>query len=116
MAKMSKELVELLSPTPAEKLLIWRKREGLNQVQAANVKEVHVDLYRAWERGQKTKGCPVFSLKNGIARHEACVLLRRRNKMTQAEVAKAIGVRRNWIIRMEEGKGQYERLCDFWEI
>jgi DNA-directed RNA polymerase specialized sigma subunit len=45
---------------------------------------------------------------------EECVLKRRRNHMTQADVAKELGISRLWVNRMEQGTEPADRLIEFW--
>lgn len=103
-----------VNPTPGEALLIWRRRNDWNQVQAAEKLGVHVDRYREWETDKLADAPrkPYGHLKV----HETCFLLRRRAQMTQRALAKLLGCTRLWVIRMEEGTAPSERLKLYWKV
>lgn len=102
--------------TPGETLLIWRRRKGLGQVDAAAELRVHVDRYRAWEADALPK---VPTRHTGpVQPHEKCYLMRRRQrpKMTQMALAARLGVTRLWVIQMEDGVAPADRLRNFWKV
>lgn len=97
-----------------ESLLIWRRRQGLNQIEAAAEYKVHPDHYRDWEMDKRED---VQRRQLGQLRpHEICFVLRRRAGKTQREVAAALGCSRLWLIHIENGSAPVERLCDFWGV
>lgn len=105
----------VITPTRGESLLLWRRREGLNQTQAAAAFEVHVDKYREWEADRSPADQPRKHLGQ-LKPHEVCLLKRRRAGITQREVAAEIGCTRLWVIQMENGDAPTERLCEFWGV
>jgi DNA-binding transcriptional regulator YiaG len=105
-----------IKPTPGERLYIWRRRSGMSQTDAAAHYKVHVDRYRAWESDARVKGRRPNQPLGHLRSNEQCVLMRRREKLTQREVAEAIGVSRLWVIMMEDGKAADDRLCQHWGL
>lgn len=103
-----------LTPTRGEALVIWRRRQNLNQIEAAAAHKVHPDRYREWEADRRAdiprRG--VLPLQP----REVCYLLRRRSGKTQREIAAAIGMTRLWVIKMEEGTAPIDRLRHYWGI
>ena len=95
--------------------MLWRRRKGLNQVQAASEYNVHPDRYREWEADRRTEDQPRRHLGE-LKPHELCLLARRRAGLTQRQVAEAIGTTRLWVIKMEEGAAPVERLREYWGI
>lgn len=108
-------MATIVTPTRGESLVIWRRREGLNQVDAAAKYGVHPDRYRDWEADKRDDDQPRKHLGQ-LKPHEVCYLLRRRAGKTQREVAAAIGMTRLWVIKMEEGTAPVERLREFWGV
>lgn len=108
-------MVIKVTPTKGESLIIWRRRKGFNQVQAAAEFEVHPDRYRDWEADKRLEHQPRQHL-GPLKPHEVCYLLRRRENKTQREVAQAIGLTRLWLIKMELGEANPERLLEYWGI
>lgn len=104
-----------VTPTKGESLIIWRRRQGFNQVQAAAEYNVHPDRYRDWEADKRTEDQPRQHL-GPLKPHEVCYLLRRRADKTQREVAADIGMTRLWVIKMEEGTAPVERLREYWGV
>lgn len=103
----------MITPTKAETLFLWRRRERLNQDQAAKLLEVSVDQYRLWEM-DRSPNLPGKTL-GPLEPHEIYVLCRRRAGLTQRELAARIGCSRMWVIRMEKGAVSSRKLRDFWE-
>lgn len=104
-----------VTPTKGESLFIWRRRKGLNQVDAAAEFNTSSDTYREWEAGRRTHDLPRQHLGQ-LKPHEVCVLMRRREKLTQLQLATAMGVTRLWINRMETGQVPLDRLRDHWGV
>lgn len=103
--------------TPAEALVLWRRRKQLTQMQAAEHFGCAVDRVRAWEAGEapsKPPKCPLGVIKM----YERCFILRRRTtpKMTQPALAERLGVSKLWVLRMEEGTAPVDRLVTYWKL
>lgn len=101
--------------TAGESLLIHRRRNSLGQVEAAKNYGVHADIYRDWEADKRKKDQPRYSA-GSLKTHEVCYLLRRREGISQRELAGKIGMTRMWVIKMEEGTAPVERLREHWGV
>ena len=99
--------------TNGETLVLWRRREGLNQLTAAAQLDVHVDLLRAWESDRRN---PPRRQIGKLAARERCFIARRRAGLKQREVADKLNCSRLWVIQMEEGTASPDRLCAFWGV
>ena len=97
----------------SEKLLIWRRREGLSQEEAGTRLGVHRKKYGEIEREPKGKRINVPHIGE-LYSHEICYLLRRRSGLTIPACAEDIGVSRYWYNLMELGKASPERLVKYW--
>ena len=102
--------------TFAEKLFIWRHRAGMTQHQAARYLNMTGSRYTTLERGAAEE-MPT-KLRNRTFDHltpeETCVLERRRRGMTQEQVAEELGLSRVWVVRMERGLANSDKLVDYW--
>lgn len=107
-------MLDKVTPTAGESLVIWRRRENLNQVQAAALKEVHPDIYREWEADKREKDQPRYHAGE-LKPNEACYLLRRRSGKLQRDVAAEMGISRLWVIQMEDGSAPVDRLLEYWK-
>lgn len=95
-----------------EKLMLFRRRNNLNQVKAADHFGVTPAVYRLWER----TGAGAPSVKLGpIPNFEVCWILRVRENVSQESLAKAIGYCRWWVAQMEKGKIDAQPLKDYWQ-
>lgn len=108
-------MLKKLTPTAGELLLVWRKREELNQGSMAARFNVNRTRWGRWERGEDTSTVEAPLGVEQLLDHEKCMLLRRRSGITQGELAKTIGVSRWWLNQMESGKADPARLVTFWE-
>ncbi|MFA5510820.1 MAG: helix-turn-helix transcriptional regulator [Candidatus Kapaibacterium sp.] len=108
-------MAAIMTPTKGESLLLWRRRKGLNQVQAASEYNVHPDRYREWEADRRTEDQPRQHLGE-LKPHELCVLARRRAGQTQRQVAAAIGLTRLWVTKIENGEASPDRLQEYWGL
>lgn len=105
----------LITPTKGESLFLARRRAGINQIDAAARHGVHPDVYREWEADKRTKDQPWKRL-GALKINEVCVLLRRRAKMTQRQLAVTMGCTRLWVIQMENGEAPADRLREHWGV
>ena len=99
--------------TKAECLYIKRRREGITQATAAERYGVTRKQYIAWELGQ-TQPAVVGLRKPTLQPHEECVLRRRRDGLTQGDVAAHLQRSRNWVRMMEQGTVPCAELKEFW--
>jgi len=111
--KMKPTPESLRSMTNGETLLIWRTREGFNQVTAAAQLRVQVALYREWEADRRK---PPRRQNGKLHPRERCLIARRRMGLKQRELAQRLGVSRLWVIQMESGAAPPDRLCEFWGL
>jgi DNA-binding XRE family transcriptional regulator len=103
--------------TDAERAFLWRRRHGLRQRDMAKRLHIHPDTLGERERGQ-----------NGLPGHipgvtqlvpdgpEWCIILRRRARLAQWEVAGQLGVSRHVVMAWEQGRWSWERLAEFWAL
>lgn len=100
--------------TSGEKLLIWRRRMDWNQAEAAGHFGVSIFAYVLAEYDNK----PDFPYKKNVVitlrDNEKCLIHRRRNEMTQYEVADEMGICRNWVRLQEMGTVSCDKLLQFW--
>lgn len=98
----------------SEHLLIWRRRHGLTQPEAASFLAMSVRSYKAVER-QDTK-CRLTEMPalGEIETYEICFLLRRRSGWTIPMCAEHAGISRYWYNLMEQGKVNPETLVRYW--
>ena len=102
--------------TPAAKLEIIRRRAGQTREQSAQALQVSASTVYNWERG-KTKSKITFNENlYSLTEREQFYLNRKIAGITQAQLAKDIGVSRYWVILMEQGKADGERLRKYWEV
>lgn len=100
--------------TIGEKLLIWRRREGYTQRQAAAVLAMGITAYSQIER-QDTK-CHLNNMPHlgDLYSFEICFILRRRSGWTIPMCAEQAGVSRYWYNLMEQGKVSPDRMIEYW--
>lgn len=96
----------------AEKLILWRRRQGISQTDAAYHFDVSFSLYRRWEQGHG--GCPRVAIGK-LKECEQFSLVRRRAGMSVTELAEAMGISRWWLTRMENGTAPLDRLQEYWK-
>lgn len=107
-------MTSLLDPhdlTPAERLIIARRRDDMTQDDAATFWEVPRDLYKRWESGRYDG--PMVLLGE-LDPHEECFLLRRRARITRRDLAETVGVSLQWLTLMERGRAPVQRLLTHW--
>ena len=107
--------VSLSALTKGERLLIWRRREGHTQREAAKLLGMGMKRYTHIERGERRDELPArTSLFGELQSHEICFLLRRASGRTIPECAAEAGVSRYWYNLMEQGKVCSDRLFKYW--
>lgn len=100
--------------TPAEKLIIYRRRLEFTQHNMAAFFSIHRETYGRLERGLLPFDEDIVPDLGGIQDHEKCYILRRRANKKQRECAQEMGVTRFWFNQMELGKVPCEPLIEFW--
>lgn len=100
--------------TPAERFILKRRRDGLNQRQAAQLLNLSLSAYSLLERGaDSTKHAP--PALGPLKPHERCFIYRRRAGSTQAEVAAGLEHCRYSVHMMERGQVDCTDLLCYWE-
>lgn len=97
-----------------EKLILWRVRRNLTQVQVSKIHKVGVDMYRDWEKDRRLDDQPKVDI-SGLKIHEEFLLLRIRANMAQSTLAKKIGITRQWVAEIESGRAPIGALQNYWE-
>jgi transcriptional regulator with XRE-family HTH domain len=100
--------------TVGQKLQILRRRYGESQAQAAKRLRVPLKRYRYWEENKYTHDSPTLKAIN-LLPHEQCWLLRREARLTQLQVAEAMGLSRYWVQLMETGVESPVLLVRWWD-
>ena len=106
-------MLEDLQLSKSEKLLIWRRRSGLTQAQAAQEHQVSHRRWGRWERGDEEP--TVDKDITTLAVHEHLLIVRRRSNISQEEVARDLGCTRAWVQMMEAGLNGCEQLVRYWK-
>lgn len=96
----------------AEKLTIYRRRQGYSQNKMAKIIGVHRNTYGRAERGEAEVA--MIPTVYPLLVHEECFILRRRLDMTQKECADHMGITRYWYNLMENGLAPSKKLEEFW--
>lgn len=105
-------LIDSTDLTPAERLIIARRRDDMTQDDYAKWWGVERDRYKRWESGRYEPDAIILLGK--LEPHEECFLLRRRGKITRRTLAEQIGVSLAWLTLMERGKAPVTRLFHHW--
>lgn len=103
-----------VSATRGERLFIARRRKGESQIDAAASRGVSVDIYADWEMDRRTHDQPHQQIGE-LKPHEVFTLRRRRAGMTQEELAERLDCTRLWVVQMERGTVNCDRLREFWD-
>lgn len=98
--------------TPAERLLIDRRRRREDQGEAGARHGVSRTLYSRWERGLRPP--PAVELKN-LRPNEKCLVYRRRAGLGQSNIARDLGVCNMTVRQMEQGIVNCDQLIWYWE-
>lgn len=101
--------------TDGERLYILRRRKGLTQAQMAATLGVHRNTYGPMELSTEDLGMVLEDLGE-LAEAEQCIIKRRREGMTQHELAKKMGISRQWLYYMENGEQSCAALVEFWGL
>lgn len=109
---MTSSLIDSTDLTPAERLIIARRRDGMTQDDYAAWWGVERDRYKRWESGRYEPDAIV--LIGQLEAHEECFLLRRRGKITRRDLADDLGVSLTWLTLMERGRVPVDRLFTHW--
>mgnify|MGYP003648201724 CR=1 FL=1 len=101
---------------PGEKLYLQRKRAKQTMLQSALGYGVTLHRYRRWEQDLRVWSDPEPPevTLGGLEPWEHYIVLRLRSKMRQVDLANKLGMSRNTIVRMEQGKSPLKRLIAFW--
>lgn len=92
-----------------ERLFLRRRRLGWSQREAARHMKVSRTKYGRYERDQEE--CPVGADPiEYLTDNEQATILRRREGLTQKDVADEIGMSRYWVSKMETGGADAERI------
>lgn len=106
-------MVEDLQLSKSERLLIWRRRQGLGQEEASAQLGISHRRYGRWERGLETP--EVDQPVDRLTVFERLFILRRREGISQQEVAESLGCTRAWVQMMETGESSSEQLQNYWK-
>ena len=107
-------MFDQVKATQAELLFVYRKRENMTQTEMAKQHNVGRVRWSLWERGLETPKIDVGLISAFLTDQERCVILRRREGITQGELAKSIGVSRWWLNQMESGCAEPKKLFAYW--
>jgi DNA-binding XRE family transcriptional regulator len=100
--------------SPSEHFIIWRRREGLSQRQAAAPLGLSQRKLYQIEREEIKNYKGEMPFLGSLYSYEKCFIFRRRSGWTIERLAVTIGVSRYWCNLMELGKAPVERLVDYW--
>lgn len=107
--------------TAPERLQVWRRRLGLNQLEAGAHFGVGEREYGDTELGRTTaprlrvpKAAPKWF--GQMSQNELCFILRRRSGLSQRELAHKLRLTRMWVNRMEAGVAPIDRLASYWKL
>lgn len=102
--------------TPGEKLVLRRRRDNHNQVEAAEKLGVGLRTYRRWEQDEEVPPRTALRALGVVPLHEQCYLARRRKGVQRQQLAKKLKVSRLWITLMEQGKAPVALLANYWKL
>jgi len=100
--------------TVGERLLVWRRREGYNQPDAACILGVSRYLYENLEHGVSEEPLKEMPHLSDLYSYEICFVMRRRSGWSIPQCADQAGVSRYWYNLMEQGKANPETLIKYW--
>lgn len=99
--------------TKGEKLYLRRKAAEQNQTQASAHFRVSRSKYARWEHDE-LPDVPDINLTP--TKLQLCIILRRRKKKGQQDIADSIGRCRYWVNKMETGKIPADELFKYWKL
>lgn len=105
-------LVQTQTLSPAERILIDRRRRGETQAQAARRMRLSKNAFRDLEIGEAKPDRPVSVGR--LTDYEQCLILRRRHGLTMQEVADDAGISRWSVVQIEGGSASAARLVEYW--
>lgn len=100
--------------TDAEALYVYRRRLGLNQAEMARKLGLKEWLYVEYENDKRDVPKGLVRKMHKLSELEEFVLMRRRDNMTQEDLAAELGFTRVWINYMESGSRNPEALREYW--
>lgn len=100
--------------TKGEQLLIWRRRCGWNQSQAAKHYGISIFSYKLAEYS-RLENFKYPQYKTELQPWEKCLIYRKRAGFKQSEIAKKLGICRGWLRLQEVGEIDCSRLLSWWE-
>ncbi len=100
--------------TLGEKLLIWRKRKGFTQKEAAPYLSMSWNFYKEVENGKREIRLTEIPFIGELEANEICLILRKRSGWTINECAEDAGISRYWYNMMEKGKVSPNLLVRYW--
>ena len=102
--------------TFGERVLIWRRREGLTHSSACQHFGLTVGEYGRFERGMEPFPLTAvpWSGQAFLSAGERCLIYRRRAGLLQAEVAIHLGCDPTTVSQMERGIKDSELLLAYW--
>lgn len=103
----------------AEKLLLWRRRVGINQAEAGKYFGISSFMYHKIEYGKheipEIIKESLSKIRIQLTSPERCFIYRKRCHKKQREIAKEMGCSRLWLRMMETGKAPCDELLGYWE-
>ncbi len=103
-----------ISPTPNERLVLWRRRKRFSKEQAAQIFETSLKTINKWERGSEYVGLPKVDLCF-IRPYERCFLIRKRNEIKIETLALTLNINKVTLGKWEKGLGNWPKLADFYK-
>ena len=111
-------LISATDLSPGERLEVWRRRNGLTQLEAAARCGLSHNAYKRFERGEAPGMPEPLAISLGrLSAGEQCRILRRREGLTLEEVQELSGFHRKWVHRIETGQrnpATTAALVGFW--
>lgn len=101
---------------PSLQLEIIRRRTKQTRKQTAQALQVSASTVYNWEKGKTKAKITLNENLPELTELEQFYLHRKIAGLTQAQVAKDLGVSRYWVILMEQGKVDGERLRKHWGL
>jgi len=97
-----------------EKAIIWRKRNKLMQSKAADYFRIKRHHWKYIEYGKMQPNSDIINCIGLIepTPNEACAVVRKRRKLTQSQFAKKLGISRQYLNMIENGRA----IFYFYEI